>query len=157
MQGDNNVHVGAIVDFDSLVGRVAKTAIDLAVEDVNNYPKLLYAMRLLLRMRDGQRDSLRGASTAVDLLKRKTVAIIGPQTSQVAEFVADVGDAGSVPIVSSATSPLLSNSRFPYFVRMARSDASQMKAIAALVRYYGWRRIVVVYPDDDFGLGAINR
>ncbi|GLJ24186.1 hypothetical protein SUGI_0461310 [Cryptomeria japonica] len=157
IEADNNVHVGAIVDFDSLVGKVAKTAIDLAVEDVNNDPKLLNGMRLLLHMRDGQRDSLRGARAAVNLLKGEAVAIIGPQTSQVAEFVSDVGDAANVPIVSfSATSPLLSNSRFPYFVRMAHSDALQMKAIAALVRLYGWRRIVVVYPDNDFGFGAVN-
>ncbi|GLJ24212.1 hypothetical protein SUGI_0461620 [Cryptomeria japonica] len=156
-RADNNVHVGAIVDFDSLVGRVAKTAIELAVEDVNNDPQLLNAMRLLLHVRDAQGDSLRGASAAVDLLREEAVAIIGPQTSQVAEFVSDVGDAGHVPIVSfSATSPLLSSSRFPYFVRMARSDASQMKAIAALVQYYGWRRIVAVYPNNDFGFGAIN-
>ncbi|GLJ24215.1 hypothetical protein SUGI_0461720 [Cryptomeria japonica] len=156
-QADNNVDVGAIVDSDSLVGKVAKTAIYLAVDDVNNDPHLLNGMRLLLHMRDGEGDSLGGASAAVDLLKEEAVAIIGPQKSEVAEFVSDVGDAGNVPIVTfSATSPLISNSRFSYFVRMARSDALQMKAIAALIRYYGWRRIVVVYPDDDFGFGAVN-
>ncbi|GLJ24216.1 hypothetical protein SUGI_0461730 [Cryptomeria japonica] len=137
-QDDNNVHVGAILDFHSLVGRVAKTAIDLAVDDVNNDPQLLNGVHLHLHVHDAQGDSVRGASAAIDLLREEAIAIIRPQKSQVAEFVSNLGDARNVLIVSfSATSPLLSSTRFPYIVCMARSDALQMKAIAALVRYHG--------------------
>jgi len=96
-------------------------------------------------------------NAAIEQLKKEVIAIIGPQTSDVAEFVSHMGDAANVPIVSvSATSPLLSSHRFPYFVRVAHSDALQMKAIAAVVETYGWRRIVVIYPDNDFGSGAIS-
>eukprot|EP01018_Ginkgo_biloba_P014870 Gb_16131 [translate_table: standard] len=87
---------------------------------------------------------------AVDMLKREVVAIIGPQKSEVAEFVAQLGDAAQVPIISfSVTNPLLSMHRYPYFVRMARNDSLQMQAIAELHKAYDWRRVVAIYPDDD--------
>eukprot|EP01018_Ginkgo_biloba_P014874 Gb_39753 [translate_table: standard] len=96
-------------------------------------------------------------NAAVDMLKREVMAIIGPQKSEVAEFVAQLGDAAQVPIISfSATNPLLSMHRYPYFVRMARNDSLQMQSIAELVKAYGWRRVVAIYPDDDFGTGAIS-
>eukprot|EP01018_Ginkgo_biloba_P014871 Gb_39752 [translate_table: standard] len=91
------------------------------------------------------------------MLKREVVAIIGPQKSEVAEFVAQLGDAAQVPIISfSATNPLISVHRYPYFVRMARNDSLQMQSIAELAKAYGWRRVVAIYPDDDFGTGAIS-
>ena len=84
------------------------------------------------------------------------VAIIGPETSEVAEFILHLGDAAQVPVVSfSVTSPFLSNHRFPYFVRMAHSDALQMQPIAALIEAYGWKKVTVVYADDGFGSGAV--
>uniref|UniRef100_A0A0D6QSD2 Glutamate receptor n=1 Tax=Araucaria cunninghamii TaxID=56994 RepID=A0A0D6QSD2_ARACU len=51
----------------------------------------------------------------------------------------------------SATDPLLSSHRFPYFMRLPHSDAVQMRAIAALVHRYGWRKVVTVYADNDYG------
>jgi ionotropic glutamate receptor len=96
-------------------------------------------------------------NSALDLLEREVVAIIGPETSEVAEFILLLGDAAQVPVVSfSVTNPLLSNHRFPYFVRMAHSDALQMHAIAALVQAYGWKIITAVYTDDEFGTAAVS-
>lgn len=85
------------------------------------------------------------------------VTIIGPQTSEVAEFIIHLGDAARVPVVSfSVTNPLLFNQIFPYFVQMGHSDALQMRPIAALVEAYSWRRITAIYPDNEFGSGAVS-
>jgi len=84
------------------------------------------------------------------------VAIIGPQVSEVAEFILRLGDTAQVPVVSfSVTRPLLSNHRFPYSVRMAHSDALQMNPIAALAQAYGWRRVTAVYSDDESCHGPV--
>jgi ionotropic glutamate receptor len=91
-----------------------------------------------------------------DLLEMEVVAIIGPQASEVAEFILHLGDTAQVPVVSfSVTRPLLSNHRFPYFVRMAHSDALQMHPIAALAQAYGWRRVTAVYSDDESCSGPV--
>ena len=85
------------------------------------------------------------------------VAIIGPQTSQEAEFVAQMCVAAQVPMLSfSATDPLLSQQRFPYFIRLPHSDAVQMKAIAAVVERYKWRQVGIIYADNDFGAGGLS-
>ncbi|GLJ29252.1 hypothetical protein SUGI_0576990 [Cryptomeria japonica] len=38
---------------------------------------------------------------------------------------------------------------------MAYSDLIQMKAVAALVKHYRWRRIAFLHSDDDFGSGSL--
>lgn len=48
----NVVNVGALLAFNSTIGRVAKTAIELAVKDVNSDETLLNGTKLLLTMVD---------------------------------------------------------------------------------------------------------
>jgi glutamate receptor, ionotropic, plant len=70
-------------------------------------------------------------------------AIIGSRSSVASAFVADLATRAEVPAVSfSATSPSVSpssGSAGTFFVR------------AALAEHFGWRRIVPVYQDDDYG------
>jgi ionotropic glutamate receptor len=83
-------------------------------------------------------------------------AIIGPQTSAQAKFVIQLGRKAQVPIISfSATSPSLSPSQNPLFIRTAQDDRAQVKAIADIVEAYGWREIVPIYEDTDYGNGLI--
>ena len=76
-------------------------------------------------------------------------AIVGPQTSRQATFLAELGNKSTVPVISfSADCP----SRFgqnPYFIRTAWNDSSQAEAIASLVERYNWREVVPVFEDDD--------
>jgi ionotropic glutamate receptor len=79
-------------------------------------------------------------------------AIIGPQRSAQAKFVIQLGRKAQVPIISfSATSPRLSPSQNPLFIRTAQDDCAQVKAIADIVKAYGWREIVLIYEDTDYG------
>jgi ionotropic glutamate receptor len=48
----NVVNVGAIFSFNSSIGKVAKVAIEAAVEDVNSNPALLKGTKLKLAMQD---------------------------------------------------------------------------------------------------------
>jgi ionotropic glutamate receptor len=83
-------------------------------------------------------------------------AIIGPQKSSQAKFVTELGGKAEVPIVSfSATSPTLSATQSKYFVRTAQDDSSQVKAIASIVQAYGWREIVLIYEDTEYGNGLV--
>ncbi|XP_059461982.1 glutamate receptor 2.8-like [Corylus avellana] len=101
--------------------------------------------------------SVKFQSPALDLIKNEEVqAIIGPQTSAQAKFVIQLGRKARVPIISfSATSPCLSPSQNPLFIRTAQDDRAQVKAIADIVEAYGWREIVPIYEDTEYGNGLI--
>jgi ionotropic glutamate receptor len=60
--------------------------------------------------------------------------------------------ATQVPLLSFAvTDPSFSEHQYPYFFRIAHSDADQMEAIAALIAMYKWRDVVAIYIDDESG------
>ncbi len=83
-------------------------------------------------------------------------AIIGPQRSKEARFVIELGRKAQVPIISfSATSPSLSPSQNPFFIRTTQDDSAQVKAIVDIVKAFGWREIVPIYEDTEYGNGLI--
>ncbi|PRQ24212.1 putative periplasmic binding protein-like I [Rosa chinensis] len=53
------------------------------------------------------------------------------------------------------TSPSLTSLRSSYFFRFTQNDSSQVKAISAIVKAFGWRQVVPIYIDTEFGEGII--
>lgn len=96
-------------------------------------------------------------SIAFDLMNgSKVQALMGPQTSEQADFLAYMGKEAHIPIISfSAISSSLSPSQVPYFIRMAQNDSSQVQAIAAVVHAFGWREVVIIHDDSNSGIGLI--
>lgn len=97
------------------------------------------------------------SQTALDLIKNDEVeAIIGPQTSMQANFIINLGDKAQVPIISfSARSPALASLRSSFFFQAAQNDKSQVKAISSLVEAFGWRQVVPIYVDNEYGEALI--
>jgi ionotropic glutamate receptor len=82
----------------------------------------------------------------------KVQAIIGPQKSSEAVFISKLGNITQVPTVSfTATSPSLTSGNMPYFVRATTNDSAQVNSIASVIQAYGWRQVVLVYDDTDYG------
>ncbi|KAG8050145.1 hypothetical protein GUJ93_ZPchr0009g1555 [Zizania palustris] len=102
-------------------------------------------------------NDVQAASAAVELLENyKVQAVIGPQKSSEAVFVSNLGNKTQVPIVSfTATSPSLTSNGMPYFVRTTLNDSAQVNSIASLIKAYGWREVVLVYEDTDYGRGIL--
>lgn len=85
------------------------------------------------------------------------VAVIGPQSSQLAHVISHVANELQVPLLSfSATDPTLSSLQYPFFLRTTHSDLFQMAAVAELVDYYQWSQVIVVFTDDDHGRNGIT-
>jgi ionotropic glutamate receptor len=83
-------------------------------------------------------------------------AIVGPQKSSQALFISKLGNRSHVPVISfTATNPSLSSRSLPYFVRATINDSAQVNCIASLVKTYGWREVVPIYEDTDYGRGII--
>ncbi|XP_073279779.1 glutamate receptor 3.4-like isoform X2 [Primulina huaijiensis] len=94
---------------------------------------------------------------AIQLMGSKVVAAIGPQSSGIAHVISNVVNELQVPLLSfGATDASLSALEYPYFLRTTVSDYFQMYAIADLVEYFGWREVVAIYVDDDYGRNGIS-
>ncbi|TVU09637.1 hypothetical protein EJB05_43123, partial [Eragrostis curvula] len=151
----HEVHVGVILDLGSLVGKIAVTSISLAMEDFYAAHQN-YSSKLVLHIRDSIGDDVRAAAQALDLLENYNVeTIIGPEKSSQAIFISDLGNKSHVPVISMATSPNLSPSSLPYFARATLNDLAQVNCIASIIKAYGWRMVVPIYEDTDYGRGII--
>ncbi|XP_044400861.1 glutamate receptor 2.8 [Triticum aestivum] len=149
-------HVGVILDLGSPVGKVARTSVLLAVQDFYAAHRN-YSTKLVLHVRDSMGSDIKAASAAIELLENyKVQAIIGPQKSSEVVFISKLGNITQVPIVSfTATSPSLTCDSMPYFVQATPDDSAQVNSIASLVQAYGWREVVAVYDDTDYGRGIV--
>lgn len=95
--------------------------------------------------------------TAFQLIEKEVAAIIGPQSSSIAHMISEVANGLKVPLVSfAATDPTLSALQFPYFIRSTQSDSQQMAAMADLINFYGWKEVIAIYVDDDYGRNGIS-
>ncbi|XP_020550508.1 glutamate receptor 2.1-like isoform X2 [Sesamum indicum] len=151
------VRVGVVLDMDDYEGGSATlSCISMALSDFYATHDH-YRTRLVLTNRDSKGDVVGAAAAALDLLKNVEVqAIIGPEFSVQANFLIALGHKAHVPVVTfSATSPSLSSTRSPYFVRATLNDSSQVDAIGAIVKAFGWQEAVLIYEDNEFGEGII--
>ncbi|KAK4389020.1 Glutamate receptor 2.7 [Sesamum angolense] len=151
-----DISVGVVLDMDIPVSQMSLNCISMALSEfyaTHGY----YKTRLALSTRDSNGTVIGAAAAALDLLKNVEVqAIIGPLFSVQANFLIELGDKAQVPIITfSATSPSLSSRRSPYFIRATLNDSSQVQPIAAIIEAFGWREVVPIYVDNEFGEGMI--
>ncbi|KAL7153128.1 hypothetical protein ABFS83_04G144400 [Erythranthe nasuta] len=149
------VRVGVVLDMDNY-GKITLDYITMALSDFYATHDH-YKTRLLLFDRDSKGDVVAAAAAGLDLLKNVEVqAIIGPMLSVQASFLISLGHKAQVPIITfSATSPSLSSLRSPYFIRATLKDSSQVGAIVAIIQAFGWREVVPIYEDNEFGEGIL--
>ncbi|XP_006655867.2 glutamate receptor 2.7-like isoform X1 [Oryza brachyantha] len=129
---------------------------EMALEDVYAArPEL--GTRVRLRARDSDGDVVTAASAAIDLISKENVAVvIGPQSTLQAEFVAYLANKTKVPVITfSATGDAVTRFHVPYFIRACVKDSFQVASIAAFVKAYDWRNVVLVYEDSNYGVGIL--
>ncbi|CAL9234776.1 unnamed protein product [Arabidopsis halleri] len=150
------IKVGVVLDLQTNFSKICLTAINLSLSDFyKDYSN--YSTRLVLHVRDSMEDTVQASAAALDLIKNEQVsAIIGPRNSMQAEFMIRLANKTQVPTITfSATSPLLKSIKSPYFVRATMDDSSQVGAIAAIVKSFGWRSVVAIYVEDKLGEGIM--
>lgn len=153
----SEVAVGALFTYDSTIGRAARLAIELAVDDVNADGTVLAGTKLRLMSHDTNCSGFLGTMEALQLMEQNVVAVIGPQSSGIGHIISNVVNELHVPLLSfAATDPTLSASEYPYFLRTTISDYFQMNAIASIVDYYQWKKVTAIFVDDDYGRGAVS-
>ncbi|KAF4358549.1 hypothetical protein F8388_014320 [Cannabis sativa] len=112
------------------IGKIWLSCIELGLSDFyGSHPN--FKSRLILNIRDSKEDVVTAASQ---------------------------GQKAQVPIISfSATSPSLktSSQQSSYFFQTATSDSSQIMAISSIVKAFGWRKVVPIYTDNEYGEGIL--
>ncbi|XP_068639011.1 glutamate receptor 3.5-like [Aristolochia californica] len=151
------VTVGVLFTLESVIGRAAKIAIQLAVEDVNADSSVLNGTRFDVVLGDTNCSGFVGTVEALQLIEKEVVAVIGPQSSGIAHVISHVVNELRIPLVSfAATDPTLSALQYPFFVRAIQSDYFQMQAVADFVDYNGWKEVIAIFVDDDYGRSGIS-
>ncbi|CAN6172848.1 unnamed protein product [Urochloa humidicola] len=150
------VDVGVILDLATGLGKKSLLSVEMALEDLYA-ARPDFTTRVRLHARDSDRDVVAAAAAAVDLIRDEKVSVvIGPQSALQAEFVTYLANKTQVPVISfSATGDAAIQYHLPYFLRACAKDSFQAAAIAAFVEAYGWKNVVVVYEDDNYGVGIL--
>ncbi|KAK8973521.1 hypothetical protein V6N11_030711 [Hibiscus sabdariffa] len=121
-----SINVGVVFTFDSVIGRAAKPAMETTNSDINESPTILNGNDFNLIMKDANCNAFLGS---IEVL---------------------------VPLVLyAATDSSLSAKQFPFFVRTVQSDSNKMNVMASLVDFYGWKEVIAIYVDDDYGRNGI--
>uniref|UniRef100_A0A2N9ESU5 Ionotropic glutamate receptor C-terminal domain-containing protein n=1 Tax=Fagus sylvatica TaxID=28930 RepID=A0A2N9ESU5_FAGSY len=151
------VKVGAVFTFNTINGKVARIAMKAAEDDINSDPSILGGSKLSILIHDSNFNGFLGIIGALKYLETDTVAIIGPQTSEMAHVLSHLANEFHVPLLSfTALDTTLSPLQFPYFVQTAPNDQFQMTAIADMISYFGWGAIVAIFNDDDQNRNGIT-
>ncbi|KAK8273815.1 hypothetical protein V6Z12_D10G032000 [Gossypium hirsutum] len=145
-------NIGAVIDVTSRTGKEEITAMEIAVQSFNNK---LNNHGLSLYVQSHGKDPMLAAAAAEKLIKENNVTvIIGLETWELAAPVAEIGTRARVPVLSftapSITLPL-SALRWPFLAQMANNDSEQMTCIAAIIRSYGWKKVIAIYEDETYG------
>ncbi|GJR72870.1 glutamate receptor 3.4-like protein [Tanacetum coccineum] len=151
------VNIGGLLTVNSVIGRSVKPAIIAAVDDVNSDKTVLGDTHLNLILHDTNCSGFLGTIEALELMEKKVVAAIGPQSSTIAHVISHVVTELHVPLLSfGATDPTLSALQYPYFIRTTQNDYYQMSAIADVIEYFDWKEVIAIFVDDDYGRNGVS-
>ncbi|XP_067364257.1 extracellular calcium-sensing receptor-like [Channa argus] len=145
--------------------RFAQTMI-FAIEEINNSSSLLPNISVGYRIFDSCGSTLPSTRAVMALMngQERTLgktcynqspvhAIIGASESSSTIVMLQISGIFQIPVISHfATCACLSNRReYPSFFRTIPSDYYQSRALAKLVKHFGWTWVGAVRSDNDYG------
>nr|XP_014263976.1 extracellular calcium-sensing receptor-like [Maylandia zebra] len=154
--------------FDLRIYRWTQAMI-FAIEEINNDPALLPNISLGYRILNScasPTNALRAALTLASGAEEVDVSSHCPPA--ISALIAESGSSQSIavagilgpfhmPIISyfSTCACLSDRTKYPTFFRTIPSDYFQAKALAALVKHFGWQWIGAIQSDNDYGRNGI--
>ncbi|XP_071352921.1 extracellular calcium-sensing receptor-like [Trachinotus anak] len=140
-----------------------------AIEEINNSSELLPGMTLGYRIFDSCPSIPLSIRASLNLMNRyesgegsctklsSVHAVIGETTSTSTIGIARTMGPFHIPVIShSATCACLGNRRdYPSFFRTIPSDVYQSKALAKLVKHFGWTWVGAIRTNSDYGNGGM--
>lgn len=161
------------------VGRIGLSSMSLALSDFYS-ANANYATRLVLHVRDSKGQAIDAAAAGIYMFfsNQNRIKLLFYLLMQICCMHAALSLLADVQVDRSST---ICTSKFhdrswrqskcahhfifsnescfrpssSYFVRAALSDSNQVNAVAAIVRYFQWSQVVIVYQDSYGGNGMI--
>ncbi|KAI4898230.1 hypothetical protein NFI96_001064 [Prochilodus magdalenae] len=167
---DYDTCVDTCTRFDSRALRWA-LAMRLAVDEINNSADLLPNHTLGYRIFDSCGTPVTAQRAVLAVLNGQDVAgspmcfgggpllaIVGESGSSQSVVVSRTLESFRIPMISyfSTCSCFSDRKQFPTFFRVIPSDDYQVKAIAQLLKRFGWTWFGMVTEDDDYGRFALQ-
>ncbi|XP_037396028.1 extracellular calcium-sensing receptor-like [Pygocentrus nattereri] len=138
-----------------------------AIEEINNNSSLLPGISLGYKIYDSCSSTAIGVRMAMALVNgnenavldepctkpAQVQAIVGETYSSVSMAIANSIGPFSIPVIShySTCECLSSKQKYPSFLRTIPSDYYQSRALAEMVKYFGWTWVGAIRRDDDYG------
>jgi len=150
--------IGPLSAPGTVVGGIAmKFAMELAVQDVNNWGGVL-GKPLELVFADTEGLPERGAAMAERLItKDKVVAIVGEYHSSVGLAVAEVCHKYGIPVLFAETwADAITETGYMEVFRIAPASSMVSIAWADWMKAVGVKRVVLIYETTDYGIGRME-
>ncbi|XP_036392619.1 extracellular calcium-sensing receptor-like [Megalops cyprinoides] len=144
-----------------------------AVEEINRSPQLLPNLTLGYALADTCLAEGTTLGAALALVTGRDSSVLGSGCGRTPEVPVIVGDARSsasiviartlgvfsIPMVSyfASCACLGDHRKYPTFFRTVPSDIFQARAMARMLRHFGWTWVGVVAGDDDYGKSGIQQ
>uniref|UniRef100_A0A3Q3R1L0 G-protein coupled receptors family 3 profile domain-containing protein n=1 Tax=Monopterus albus TaxID=43700 RepID=A0A3Q3R1L0_MONAL len=142
-------------------------AMIFAIEEINNSTDLLPGISLGYKMYDGCGSIARSVKVALALVNgnevvsapteapctRSEQGIIGGSASSFSMAIATVIGPFHIPLIShySSCACLSDKTKYPSFLRTISSDDYQSRALAHLVKHFGWTWVGAIRSNSDYG------
>ena len=139
-------------------GENGKYAIELAEADINDYVKSKLGLDITFKFYiEDTKTSAEGALNAIKTLAAKGIKfVLGPYASSEVRNIMSYAQENDILIVSpSSTAPALAVAGDNVF-RTVPTDLLQGKALAKVIWESGIRKLVIIYRNDDWGIGLAN-
>ncbi|XP_030600251.1 extracellular calcium-sensing receptor-like [Archocentrus centrarchus] len=144
-----------------------------AIEEINNSTDLLPGVSLGYKIYDDCGSLARSVRVALALANGNEIVSVPSETpcTRPAHVQAIIGETSSSPCMAIATVlgpfyiPMISHfatcaclsdkTKYPSFLRTIPSDYYQSRALAHLVKYFGWTWVGAIRSNDDYGNNGI--
>lgn len=157
--------VAYVAAFTSTISMRNVLAAQVAIHHVNTRNASIVAdaaslpedFQIKLEMFDTRFSPAGGVEGGLDAYGRGAIGVIGAARSSACVPLSHVLLASQTPAVSFACSSesLSSQESFPFFARTIPTDAEAAKLMArTMVAGFGWKRIGVLFQEDDYGFGV---
>ncbi|KAM8854554.1 uncharacterized protein ACB058_010641 [Synchiropus picturatus] len=143
-----------------------------AIEEINNSTDLLPGVSLGYKIYDSCGSIAQGVRAALALANGQQVGATNASCSRPAQVVSILGETSSSPCMAIATVigtfhiPLISHFatcgclsdkvKYPSFLRTIPSDYYQSRALAQLVKHFGWTWVGAIRTNDDYGNNGMD-
>ncbi len=138
----------------SSYGKRHKTAVELAIKDINAYlAKLGYDVKFVLIAEDTKVQKEEALKDLQTLAAQGVKVVVGPLASSEVATIKPFADQNKIVVVShSSTAPSLAIAG-DYIFRFVPTDLFQGKALAKLAESLGFKKVAVIYRGDEWGEG----